>query len=147
MIVSINLLYNNIPLFLNYVIRKLSWDVALDELKALLRCTAETYTQFKRFNDLVLKKCSEELNNKTDCKFTYESIKRGRTVKAVRFTLEPLARSDDMPRQISIDDFLEIMPPSYDDVYDEEKSRRDKICGGIRGFRVFRIYGRTACTA
>ena len=106
LIFSINLLYNNIPLFLNYVIRKLSWDVALDKLKALLRCTAETYTQFKRFNDLVLKKYSEELNNKTDCKFTYESIKRVRTVKAVRFTLEPLAGSDDMPGQISIDDFL-----------------------------------------
>lgn len=109
----------------------LSWDVPLDELKALLRCTADTYSQFYRFNDLVLKKCTEELNDKTDCKFTYEPIKRGRTVKAVRFTLEPLAGSDDMPGQMSIDDFPEIMPPSYDDVYDEEKARRDKICMGF----------------
>ena len=105
----------------------LSWDVPLDELKALLRCTADTYFQFYRFNDLVLKKCTEELNNKTDCKFTYKPIKRGRTVKAVRFSLEPLARSDDMPEQMSIDNFPEIMPPFYD----EEKARRDKICKGF----------------
>lgn len=36
-----------------------------------------------------------------------------------------------MPGQISIDDFLQIMPPSYDDIYDEDKTRRDKICGGF----------------
>ena len=110
----------------------LTWDIPLDELKALMRCTADTYTQYKRFNDLVLKKCHEELNAKTDCKFSYEPIKRGRTVKAVRFTLEPLALAEDIPGQMSMDDFPEIMPPSYgDDVYDEEKARRDKICMGF----------------
>ncbi len=109
----------------------LSWDVPLDELKALLRCTADTYSQFYRFNDLVLKKCTEELNDKTDCKFTYEPIKRGRTVKAVRFTLEPLAGSDDMPGQMSMSDFPEMMPPSYDNVYDEVAERRNKICFGF----------------
>ena len=98
---------------------------------ALPICTADTYTQYKRFNDLVLKKCHEELNAKTDCKFSYEPIKRGRTVKAVRFTLEPLALAEDIPGQISIDDFPEIMPPSYDDVYDEEAARRDRICKGF----------------
>lgn len=23
------------------------------------------------------------------------------------------------------------MPPSYDDIYDEDKTRRDKVCGGF----------------
>ena len=105
----------------------LSWEVPLDELKTLLRCTADTYTQFYRFNDLVLKKCHEELNEKTDCKYSYEPIKRGRVVKAVRFTLEPLADKDTLPGQMSLNDFPEIAPPSYD----EERERRDRICRGF----------------
>lgn len=109
----------------------LTWDVSLDDLKTLLRCTADTYKAYYRFNELVLKKCHEELNEKTDCKFSYEPIKRGRTVKAVRFTLEPLALAEDIPGQMSIDDFPEIMPPSSDDVYDEEAARRDRICKGF----------------
>lgn len=110
----------------------LTWDIPLDELKALMRCTADSYKGYKEFNDKVLKKCHEELNAKTDCKFSYEPIKRGRTVKAVRFTLEPLALAEDIPGQMSMDDFPEIMPPSYgDDVYDEEAARRDRICKGF----------------
>ena len=108
----------------------LTWDIPLDELKALLRCTAETYTQYKRFNGLVLKKCHEELNERTDCKFSYEPIKKGRAVKAVRFRLEPLAQAEDIPGQMSIDDFPEIAPSP---VYDTDKERRDMICLGFGG--------------
>ena len=108
----------------------LSWEVPLDELKALLRCTAESYNAYKEFNKKILKKCHEELNEKTDCKFSYEPIKRGRAVKAVRFSLEPLAEKDTLPGQMSLlADFPEIAPPSS--VYDEEADRRDRICGGF----------------
>lgn len=110
----------------------LSWEISLDELKALLRCSADSYNAYKEFNKKILKKCHEELTEKTDCKFIYEPIKRGRTVKAVRFTLEPLAFIKDIPGQISIDDFSKLMLPlPYDDVYDEEQARRDAICGGF----------------
>lgn len=106
----------------------LSWDVTLDDLKALLRCTADSYKGYKEFNDKILKKCFSELNEKTDCKFSYEPIKRGRTVKAVRFSLEPLVGSDDLPGQMSLlEDFPEIAPPSYD----EDSKKRDKICNGF----------------
>ena len=69
----------------------LSWEIPLDELKSLLRCTAETYSQYKRFNDLVLKRCHKELNEKTECHFSYEPIKKGRKVVAIKFTLETIA--------------------------------------------------------
>lgn len=106
----------------------LSWEVDLDELKALLRCTADTYNQFKCFNSLVLKKCHEELTKKTDCKFTYEPIKKGRAVKSVRFSLEPLTGNDDLLGQMSLfEDFPEIVPPFYD----EGNERRNKICNGF----------------
>lgn len=65
-----------------------SWEVSLDEIKGILRCTSETYNQYFRFNGLVLKRCKEELDKKTDCHFEYEAVKRGRTVTAIRFIME-----------------------------------------------------------
>lgn len=67
-----------------------SWEIDLNELKKLLNCTATTYNTFKYFNDLVLKKCLVEITEKTNCKFSYETVKKGRTVKAIRFTVESL---------------------------------------------------------
>lgn len=66
-----------------------SWTVEIEELKKILHCNAETYSQYKRFNDLILKKCRKELNEKTDLRFSYcPTDKRGRSYKALRFTLE-----------------------------------------------------------
>lgn len=79
-----------------------SWDVDLDELKQLLCCTAETYSQYYRLNDLILKRCHKELTEKTALRFTYEPIKKGRKVAAIRFTLETLSDSvlvDTIPSQ------------------------------------------------
>lgn len=87
-----------------------SWTVDLDELKTILKCdTEETYKEFKRFNDLILKRCSKEIFSKTDQRFTYEPIKKGRKVVAIRFTLATLAdeitQSDDViPGQLPIED-------------------------------------------
>ena len=68
-----------------------SWEVDLDELKQILNCdTEETYKQFKRFNDLILKKIQKELHEKTECRYAYEPIKRGRKVVAIKFNLETL---------------------------------------------------------
>lgn len=66
----------------------LSWDIDIEQLKAILRCTADTYKSYKRFNDLILKKCQKELDAKTDCHFTYEPVKKNRRVVSIRFTLE-----------------------------------------------------------
>ncbi len=70
-----------------------TWEVDLAELKKTLNChTEETYKQYKRFNDLILKKCQKELTEKTECRFTYEPIRKGRTVSAIRFTVETLPK-------------------------------------------------------
>lgn len=84
-----------------------SWEIDLGDLKAMLRCTAESYDQFKRFNDLVLKKCQKEILEKTNCRYTYEPVKKGRTVRAVRFTVEtlPVIEVEPIdPDQISFND-------------------------------------------
>jgi hypothetical protein len=89
-----------------------SWEVPLDELKEILACDKEeTYKQFKRFNDLILKKVQKEMHEKTECKYSYEPIKKGRSVVAVRFTLETLPKAsleDIDENQITIEQWQEV---------------------------------------
>lgn len=65
-----------------------SWTVSLQELKEILNCEAERYKQFKFFNSEILKKAHKEMHEKTECRFKYEPIKKGRSVVAIKFTLE-----------------------------------------------------------
>lgn len=75
-----------------------SWEVPLSELKQILNCDKEeTYKAFKRFNDLILKKVHKEMHEKTECRYTYEPIKKGRSVVAIRFTVESIAPQIDGP--------------------------------------------------
>lgn len=63
-----------------------TWEEPLDKLKSILNCDNEpTYKEFKRFNDLVLKKVYKEIHEATDIKYDYETVKKGRSVVAVRF--------------------------------------------------------------
>lgn len=71
-----------------------SWEVGLEELKQILDCDkVETYSAFKEFNKQVLKRVQKEMNEKTECRYSYEPIKKGRSVVAIRFTLETLQKS------------------------------------------------------
>lgn len=83
-----------------------SWSIPLDELKALLRCTAERYEQYKFFNSEILKKCHKELNDKTNIKYNYEPIKSGRKVTAIRFTL--VTQADEDLQQLTLSDVANV---------------------------------------
>lgn len=76
-----------------------SWEVDLEELKLLLNCTAERYNSFKFFNAEVLKRVQKELNEKTECHYTYEPIKKARKVVAIKFTLQTIEDLIDMPNE------------------------------------------------
>lgn len=70
-----------------------TWEIDLETLKTLLNCHNEkTYDEFKRFNDLILKKTWNELREKTECKFDYEAMKKGRKVVAIRFKVYPVSK-------------------------------------------------------
>lgn len=62
--------------------------ISVQELKDILHCDAEAYSQYKRFNDLVLKRCQKEIEEKTDLRFTYEPDRskggKGRTVSYLK---------------------------------------------------------------
>lgn len=102
-----------------------SWMVEVDELRQVLNCDAEeSYREFKLFNNRILRRCQKELLEKTECRFTYEPVKTGRRVTAVRFTLETLSDSIEpvepsIPGQLSLDDYedpnaiyAEVLPDS-----------------------------------
>lgn len=86
-----------------------SWEVPLDELKEILNCDkVETYSAFKEFNKQVLKRVQTEMLEKTECRYDYEPIKKGRSVVAVRFTVETLPKAsleDINPNQITLEDY------------------------------------------
>lgn len=85
-----------------------SWEISIDDLRHMMGCDEETYSKYKYFHDKVLKRAHAELTSKTDCRFTYEAIKSGRNVIAIRFTVETLADriTAEDPDQITLDQYL-----------------------------------------
>ena len=88
-----------------------SWEVSLDELKQILNCDKEEYAkEYKYFNRDILRKIQKEMHEKTECRYSYEPIKKGRSVVAVRFTVETLPKAsleDIDENQITIEDYFE----------------------------------------
>lgn len=86
--------------------QRLTWEEPLEELKVKLNCDKEeTYKEFKRFNDLILKKVHKEIHEVTDIKYDYEPIKKGRRVVAIRFTYQGQDELTD--NQMTLEDYLE----------------------------------------
>lgn len=85
-----------------------SWTMSLDDLKKMLCCTADTYSEYKRFNDLVLKKCQKELSQKTDIDFDYVALRRGRKVSGIQFILKTPHNATNSPVEALFDDREEI---------------------------------------
>lgn len=99
-----------------------SWTVSLDDLKIILGATEETYGQFKYFKKFILEKSRKEIIDKTQCKFDYEPIKKGRRVAEIRFTVATLTDLEEKKEnpQISIDQWQE-----------GENQNREAICQGL----------------
>lgn len=65
------------------------WEVPVDELRKILRCNDDPcYKDFRRFNDRVLKRAHQEITEKTDCRFSYVTVRAGRRIQAIRFLYE-----------------------------------------------------------
>ena len=99
-----------------------SWEVDVDVLRQFLNCDQdESYAAFKVFNDRILKRCQKELLEKTECRFSYTPIKKGRNVVAVRFELESIVSLPELDDgQISMFDeedpeaaIAEVLPKSF----------------------------------
>lgn len=68
------------------------WEIDLDSLRLLLKCEDDAlYQEYRYFNQRILKRCHQELTENTECQFSYEPIRKGRRVVAVRFFLGTIA--------------------------------------------------------
>lgn len=64
-----------------------TWTIELEELKSVLNCSdEECYKKFKVFNDRLLKRVKIEMEEKTECRYSYEPVKKGKSVVAIKFT-------------------------------------------------------------
>ncbi len=76
--------------------------IDVEELKHMLGCTAQSYSQFKEFNRLILKNCQKEINEKTDISYTYSTIRKNRKVAVVVFDVKKTSKieiNDEFPEQ------------------------------------------------
>ena len=95
-----------------------NWRISVNDLKSILHCKGSTYDQFFRFNGLVLKKVTEEINEKCDIKYTYTPIRTGRKVTDVEIKITSYipqyitsAAADDTVPPLPEDDLLNMPMP------------------------------------
>lgn len=90
-----------------------SWVIDVGSLKSILGCNSPTYSEYKFFNNDVLKKCKKEIEEKTDLRFDYEPVKTGRKVTKIKFSVLT-------NQQITVDDILPLEGEASDPDQDEE---------------------------
>jgi len=96
------------------------WDIDLNELRdTVLDCKKQqTYKEFKEFKKAVLAPAVKEVNQKTDCHFVYEAIKRGRRVAKIKFIYQSQDLIED---QISLFDEQSNVPQLPDQSQNEDE--------------------------
>ncbi len=120
-VLAINSMYSYI--LFNYLemnrFRNQPFEVDVDELKRILSCDSPTYNTFKRFNDLILRKCHKELTEKTELQFSYETVKKGRVVVAIKFDIAPLQAIDSIASAEKDDGMLDLASITVEDTVEE----------------------------
>jgi len=67
--------------------------IELTKLRSMLGIEVKQYQQWNDFKRRVIERAKTELPNKTDLQFTYEIIKDGRKVSAIKFNIESCEQS------------------------------------------------------
>ena len=105
------------------------WDIPLDEIRnTVLDCKGqESYQEYKVFKRDVLDPAMKEINKKTDCHFTYETVKRGRRVAKIKFIYQSESQIDG---QLAFDEQQNV--PLLSDQSEDEDEKWEKIYGSER---------------
>lgn len=90
------------------------WTEELSNLLHLLGLDKrKSYHQYKYLNREILKPACAEINQKTNCKFSYEPIRHGQVITAILFTVSAYPEDNEIldidvdENQLSIDDICE----------------------------------------
>lgn len=105
-----------------------SWEVGVDELRVILNCEKEeTYSEYKRFNDKILRRCYEELKEKTELRYTYEPVRKGRKIVKIRFTVETFKDVLDIVQAFAAKKTLPSLPEDEPDEKEESEFYKKDI--------------------
>lgn len=109
------------------------WDIALDELRdTVLDCKGqESYQEYKIFKNRVLDPAVKEVNEKTDCRFEYETVKRGRRVAKIKFTY--LSKDSQIDGQLTFSETPDFEVEAVEEP-DFDELMETKYGGGPLGF-------------
>ncbi|UZR96563.1 replication initiation protein [Chondrinema litorale] len=91
------------------LVRHLGWqhvyEVSVDYLKELLGIThVKTYKTFPKFREKVLDKASDEINAFSDLTISYDTVKKGRSIRSIRFYILSKEKVDQELEDIQNDD-------------------------------------------
>lgn len=111
---------------------RIEWTVPLEKLRddILYLKNEQSYKAFKEFKRAVLDPAVAEINEKTDCCIEYETVKRGRTVIAIKFKYTPQERELDGQMTLSeITDFIPAALPEQGDApIDDQRDLLSDAC-------------------
>ncbi len=101
------------------LVRHLGWQdvyiVSVDYLKELLGITeVKTYKTFPKFREKVLDKAQEEINAFSDLKISYETVKKGRSIRSIKFYILSKERIKER-----LESNEEIIPIDESELHDE----------------------------
>lgn len=66
---------------------RVKWKIELSKLRKTLFIDESQYITFKSFNQQVLKKAVDEINEHTNIKVTYKTVKKGKCVNEIEFLI------------------------------------------------------------
>jgi plasmid replication initiation protein len=86
-IIKLNSRYSyTLFLYLKDNLYKKTWTISYPELKVRLGCESSRYSMFSYLKNDILNPCKKEIESKTGVRFTFEPIRKNRSVIAVTFT-------------------------------------------------------------
>lgn len=106
-------------------------DIPLEELRDLLGCANDPlYDEFKYFNQRILKRCHDEINEKTELKYTYKPIRSGRKVQSIHFEISSTIPGYDSEMEGAAQQ-LTIEAADEETVIELTDSRLDLLLGAV----------------
>ena len=95
--------------------------IQIDELKSMLGIGINQYTLFSDFRRDVIEVCQKALEQYTDIKYTFEPIRHGRKIHALKFTI---TRNKNFKDDLRLKEFIK--PEDLEDIKDMSVETVDK---------------------
>ena len=108
-----------------------SWVENVRSLRERLKCTEDYYLEFAEFDRKVLKRCFNEINEKTDCKYEYEPDSSQKPIRRIRFTVQPLPKAIEEEIYPEHAAKIESPEPEKEQKTGLSEEERGEICGGM----------------